>query len=310
MSILLHAPRGMPANWEAPVRAVFANEELLLAMPDDAAAAARVECVIVFGAGEGVLARLPNLKFISTMGMGVDHILKDPGLPPGVPIARVVDPAMIDQMAEYVTLAALRVERASDQYDALQRRGEWQRRFGVSARGAVGLLGMGQVGREAARRLHFLGFPVLGWSRTPFSQDGVTAFHGPEGLKALLPRARTLVCVLPLTAETRDLLDADLFARLPRGAHVVNIGRGEHLVEADLLAALESGHLGGATLDVFRTEPLPAGHPFWTHPQVRVTPHSAGMSFPESSARRVLENLNRVRGGQRPLDEVVRDRGY
>jgi glyoxylate/hydroxypyruvate reductase A len=113
MSILLHAPRGMPATWEAPVRAVFANEDLLLAMPDDPAAAARVECVIVFGAGEGVLARLPNLKFISTMGMGVDHILKDPGLPPSVPIARVVDPAMIDQMAEYVTLAASSVRATS-----------------------------------------------------------------------------------------------------------------------------------------------------------------------------------------------------
>lgn len=310
MSIVLHAPRGLPANWVDPLREVFAAEDLLLALPEDAAALAKVECLIVFGPGEGVMHRLPNLKFVSTMGMGVDHILKDPGLPADVPIARVVDASMTDQMAEYVTLAALRVERESDRYDELQRQGEWQRRHAVTARGAVAILGMGQVGKEAARRLSFLGFPVLGWSRTPFTQDGVEPFHGPEGLKALLPRTRTLVCILPLTAQTRDLLDANLFAQLPRGAHVVNIGRGEQLVEEDLQAALDSGHLGGATLDVFRTEPLPAGHPFWTHPKVRVTPHSAGMSFPRNAAGRVLENLNRVRAGQRPLDEVARERGY
>ena len=308
MAILIATARPLPDGWLPALEQALASEAV--SVWPDTAGLAEIDCVVMAGPVPGLLRQMPRVRLIHTLGMGVDHILGDPDLPPGAVVCRVVDEGMTDQMAEYVTLAVLRVERESDRFDAHQRKEDWQRRFLVTKRRSVAVLGLGAVGRECARRLHFLGFPVLGWSRSASALEGIETFAGADGLAALLPRADIVVCALPLTEETKDLLNGNFLSQLPRGAHIINVGRGQHVVDNDLLAALDSGHLGGATLDVFRTEPLPPGHPFWRHDKVRVTPHSAGISSPAMAARRILENLARVRAGLTPLDQAFSDRGY
>ncbi|MCX7373003.1 MAG: glyoxylate/hydroxypyruvate reductase A [Alphaproteobacteria bacterium] len=307
--ICLIGGTAVPEAWRAGFAAVLREEGFFTWNADGARDA---ECAIVARPQPGALATLRGLRLVSSVGMGADHILADPDLPAGVAVMRVVTQEMVAQVAEYIVLAVLRVERDSDRFDHLQRDARWERRLVArpGGRRRVGLLGLGAVGAGAARHLVALGFPVSGWSRTARGLSGVTAHAGEEGLARMLAETDILVCALPRTRATEGILDRHCFARLPPGAHVVNVGRGEHLVEADLLAALDAGHVSGATLDVFRSEPLPPGHPFWRHPAIRITPHSAGLSTPEASARRILENLNRLRGGEPLLDAVERGRGY
>jgi len=272
---------------------------------------AEIEFALAWKPERGLLAKFPNLKLIQSLGMGVDHIFLDRDLPAGVPVARLVDPDMVRQMSEYVVFAALRHHRRMDAYDANQRAGRWAS-AGLRDTPEVraGVLGLGAIGSDTARKLSLLGFQVAGWSRTKKSLDGIESFHGSDGLTAFLNRTDILVCLLPLTPETHSLLDAAAFAALPQGAYVINLARGGHVVEADLLAAIERGHLAGATLDVFETEPLPAGHPFWDHPKIHVTPHVAGLTNPRTSAAQVVENIRRVRAGHAPLNLVDAARGY
>jgi glyoxylate/hydroxypyruvate reductase A len=304
MAVLLIAHATFPEAWRTAFTEAFRDEGLFI-WPD-VADPRGVDCAIVARSEPGVLAKLPNLRLISSTGMGVDHIFALPDLPRHVPLARVVTAEMVDQVAEYVTLAVLRVERDSDRFDRLQAEQKWQRRMTGRPGGKlrVGLLGWGVVAREIARRLTSLGFPVAAWGRSGRT-DGRTVIHaGADGLHRLLTDSDILVNALPGTEATRDLLDAEQLGRLPPGAHVVNIGRGEHLVDADLIDLLDRGHLSGATLDVFRAEPLPQHHPFWRHAKVRVTPHSAGMLTAADSAAVILDNLRRVRAGQPPLHRV------
>jgi glyoxylate/hydroxypyruvate reductase A len=307
--ICLIGGAGMPAAWRNTFETLFREEGFFVW---DGHGATAAECAIVARPQTGALGTLRGLRLISSVGMGVDHILADRDLPDGVPVVRVVTDDMVAQVAEYVVLAVLRVERDSDRFDRLQREGRWERRLLArpGGRRRVGFLGLGSIGTSAASHLVALGFPVLGWSRSPRTLPGVFTHTGEEGLAGMLAETDILVCALPRTSETEGILDRTSLARLPRGAHVVNVGRGEHLVEEALLEAIDAGHVSGATLDVFRTEPLPRGHPFWQHPAIRITPHSAGLSTPEASARRILENLNRLRNGEPLLDEVERARGY
>ncbi len=270
-----------------------------------------IDAALVWKPPPGALARFPNLRLVQSLAMGMDHLLADPELPRGVPLARIVDPDMIGQMSEYVLLAVLRHHRRADEYDGFQREGRWTPLpppDTVARR--VGVMGMGEIGGDAARKLAGLGFPVAGWSRTEKSIRGIESFHGAEGLAPFLARSDVLVCLLPLTPETEGVIGARALAALPRGAYVVNCARGAHLVEADLLAALDSGHIAGAALDVFEAEPLPPGHAFWTHPKVRVTPHIAGLTNPRTAAEQVAENLRRVRDGRPILHRVDPARGY
>ncbi len=309
MGICLIGGASVPESWRSTFEAVLRDEGLFLW---DGHGAAEAECAIVARPQPGSLASLRGLRLISSVGMGVDHILGDPGLPAWVPVVRVVTPEMVAQVAEYVLLAVLRVERESDRFDLLQREGRWERRLVARPGGKrrVGLLGLGAIGGSIARHLVALDIPVGGWSRSPRSLPGVRTHAGEDGLAEMLAETDILVCALPRTLETEGILDRRCFARLPRGAHIVNVARGEHLVEEDLLEALDAGQISGATLDVFRTEPLPPGHPFWRHPAIRITPHSAGLSTPDASARRILENLHRLRAGAPLLDAVEQDRGY
>lgn len=273
--------------------------------------AAEIEAALVWNHPPGALARCPNLRAVLSLGAGVNHILDDPALPAHVPVARIVDPSLAAGMAEYASLAVLRYHRNFDVYERLQRERHWKRLpIPVAARRRVGVLGLGEIGMACARAILALGFPVAGWSRTPKSLDGIASHAGPDGLARFLAATDILVCVLPLTAETRGLINRTTLAALPRGAFVINIARGAHVVEADLIAALDSGHIAGATLDVFADEPLPRDHPFWTHPQVTVTPHIAALTNPATAAEGVADNLRRLAEGRPLLHLVDRARGY
>ena len=293
------------------------REELQARMPElevriwpEVGDPAEIELALVWRAPPGELARYPNLKAILSLAAGIEWLVIDPTLPE-VPIARMVDPSLTRTMSEYVLLAVLRHHREFDRFEREQRACSWAYSFPPQAADrSVGIMGLGELGASAARQLVAHGFPVLGWSRTPKAIEGVTSYSGHGELHAFLHRSQVLVCMLPLTAETRGILDAGTFNGLPHGAFVINVARGDHLVEADLLAALDSGHLAGATLDVFRTEPLSVEDPLWRHPKVLITPHVASYSLPSTAAYGVVDNIRRALAGQPLRHQVDRDRGY
>ena len=269
-----------------------------------------IDLALVWRAPPGELARYPNLKAILSLGAGIEGLIADPTVP-AVPIARMVDPSLTRTMSEYVLLAVLRHHREFDRFERAQRERRWAYRFPPqAAERRVGIMGLGELGAAVARTLVRHGFAVAGWSRSAKALAGVTDYVGRSELHAFLHRTEILVCLLPLTAETRGILDAETFAGLPHGACVINVARGAHLVEADLLAALESGHLGGATLDVFHTEPLPPESPLWSHPRVLVTPHVASYCLPATAADGVVDNIRRAQAGQPLRHQVDRSRGY
>lgn len=252
----------------------------------------------------------PNLEMAFSVGAGVDHF-DVRALPPHVPLVRMVEPGLVEAMVEYVTLAVLALHRDLVAYIDQQRRESWKV---IEIRPArerrVGILGLGQLGQPAALRLRDLGFRVSGWSRSGAKLDGVACFAGAANLPAFLGEVDILVCLLPLTESTRGILDATLFAQLPPGAAVVNAGRGGHLIGADLIAALDSGHLSAAILDVAEPEPPPPGHPFWHHPKILLTPHVASVTRVEDAVDFVLDAIQRHRDGRPLLGLVDRGRGY
>jgi glyoxylate/hydroxypyruvate reductase A len=264
-----------------------------------------IDCAVVWAPPHGLLATLPGLKLIISLGAGVDHLLADPALPRRVPIMRLVDPHMVAQMSEYLMLQVLRLHRRDLTYQAQQRERVWREHVQrPAAERRVGILGLGRYGADAAMKLKGLGFDVAGWSRSAKSLDGIRCFAGDAGLAALLKRTDILICLLPLTQETAGILDQRAFALLPRGAAIVNVGRGGHLVEADLLAALDGDQLDAAILDVFGEEPLPEDHPFWRHPRIVMTPHVAAATNPPTAAAIVADAINRMREG-RPIADLV-----
>nr|WP_314073198.1 glyoxylate/hydroxypyruvate reductase A [uncultured Roseococcus sp.] len=298
------------AEWRQHILAHLpAGEELVLAgEPHDPAA---VEVALVANPPHGTLARYPRLGFVQSLWAGVDRMLSDPELPRKLPIARLVDPALTQAMMECALAGVLFLHRQLPAYARQQAEAEWrQLSQPLASQRRVGVLGLGELGSAAARGLSTVGFKVSGWSRSPREVAGVSCLSGAEGFDRLVSEAEILVNLLPLTPQTANVLDAKLFARLPRGAGVVNLARGGHLVEEDLLAALESGQVSHAVLDVFRQEPLPASHAFWQHPRITVLPHVAAYSEPSTASRIALENVARFRSGQ-PLTALVDPgRGY
>jgi glyoxylate/hydroxypyruvate reductase len=253
---------------------------------------------------EGAFAGLPNLKAIFSLGAGVDHLFKDTRLPAGVPIIRVVDPDLTTRMSEYVVMHCLMALRRVRVYDAFQKQRSWTdlRDQPQASDIQVGLLGMGVLGQDSAAKLRALGFRVAGWSRRPKAVDGVTMHHGENGLKTLAGGSDILVAMMPLTPDTAGILNAGLFAHLPKaeaigGPVLINVGRGGLQNEADILAALDAGRLGAAVLDVFQTEPLPADSPFWLHPKVTVTPHNSAISSPPAIAAYVAGQIRNFEQG-------------
>ena len=304
MAVLLSTDPAAMEDWRA---ALLAEEPGLdIRLFPDAGDPAAIEAAVAWTSHDmAELRRYPNLRLIVSMGAGVDHLLRPPGPPSGVPVARLKDARLTRGMAEWVLLNVLRFHRQDLEYRALQAARRWEE-LPAPDTGArrVGILGLGELGGAAADALLTHGFPVMGWSRSPKERPGVEGFHGAAGFDAMLRRSDILVCLLPLTPETRGLLDRRAFELLPRGAYLLNAARGGHVVQDDLLAALDSGRIAGAALDVFEPEPLPPEHRFWTHPRVVMTPHAASITIPASAAPQVVENLRRARDG-RPLINLV-----
>ena len=259
---------------------------------------------------ENIGATFPNVELVFSVGAGVDQF-DFAQLPPNVPLVRMLDTGIKEAMVEYVTLAVLALHRDLLHFLAQQRAQIFEEfQITYADRRRIGVMGLGLLGQAALERLKPFGFPLIGWNRSPRNLPGVTCYAGAEGLPAFLAQTDILICLLPLTTQTTGILNAKLFAQLPRGAQIVNVGRGGHLVTADLIAALDAGQLGGAVLDVVDPEPLPKGHPLWTHPKVLLTPHNASMTRPETAVAFVLDTIARHRRGE-PLPGLVdRTRGY
>jgi len=316
---LLVVIRGAGDNWAPePWRRRFAERlpgRSVLLWPDMPRDTSGITYAAVWKPPQGLLRELPNLKAIFNLGAGVDALMQDATLP-DVPLIRVVTDDLTKRMTEYVTLHVLMHHRRQRELDAAQQRRAWEAKDQWAARALrVGIMGMGELGRDAAEVLLRLGFQVNGWSRSPREVPGVKTFHGTAGLDAFLAVTDILVALMPLTPETRGILARPLFAKLARdgvlGAPVViNAGRGGLQVEADIVSALDDGTLGAVTLDVFETEPLPPESPLWSHPRVTVTPHNAADSDPDAISDYVAGQIRAYEAGQ-PLRNVVdRRQGY
>ncbi|HWA91213.1 MAG TPA: glyoxylate/hydroxypyruvate reductase A [Rhizomicrobium sp.] len=271
-----------------------------------------IDYALSFRPPHGFLKTLPNLKTVFSLGAGVDGFLADPDYPKHVPLVRFVDPQLSTEMAQFVVMHVLVQHRQLHAFEESQREAKWAQRMlpRKTADTRIGILGLGEIGTVAGERLRDLGFPVSGWSRTPKSVRGIESYSGAGELDAFLGVSDFLICLLPLTGETRGILNAATFAKLPEGAYVINVARGGHLIEDDLIAALDSGHLAGATLDVFQTEPLPETSPLWKHPRVTATPHIAAISDPRVAAGFVVDGIARAERGERHVNTVDLDRGY
>jgi len=309
MAILVHLPSFMAP----PI-----TDALRKAAPDipvwtgrENAPADQVEALLAWGLRPGVVPAFRNLRLVCAAAAGVDKLLAAPDLPAAMPVTRVVDPGQQTGIAHYVLATALRHVRALDTYAEQQRRGEWRRHPGRPlSQCRVGVLGMGEIGSAVARTFAAIGYPVAGWSRSGKNLPGVADFTGDDSLPALLAQSDILVCTLPLTPQTHGLLNRRTLSQLPAGAFFINVGRGEHLVEPDLIALLDEGHLAGAALDVFSKEPPEAGDPVWNHPRIEATPHIACDPSYELVAQQCIENLRRARDGRPLLNQVDRAAGY
>lgn len=309
MVLLVNAPTENGSAWRESFLKL--DPSLEVRIWPDVGDPAEVEVAFAWRTQPGDLARYPNLRAVFSLGAGVDGLLSDPAFPRQVPLVRMVDPNLGVLMTEYVLAAVLRHHCELDHYDRLQRAGLWEKRVRPFAGDrVVGIMGMGELGARAATAMLSLGFKVRGWSRRIRTLPGLETFAGDAGLTAFLADTQILVCLLPLTAQTRGILGAETFTRMPRGSCLVNVARGGHVVDAELVAALDAGQLSSATLDVFETEPLPAAHPFWQHPRILVTPHIASVTSLPTAAALVVGNLKQWRAGGTLLNVVDPDRGY
>jgi glyoxylate/hydroxypyruvate reductase A len=302
-----------PEAWLGALRAAFADAgiEADLALFDGRARDARY--AIVWLPPPELFATERNLRAVFNVGAGVERLLPIAALPATLPVFRLVDAGMGPKMAEYVCFFIARITRGLDRFGGPNAVRDWNVDRPRGAPPTVGVLGLGAIGAQIAQAASRFGYRVIGWSRTGRHIEGVECFDGADALAPFLAQTSILVNCLPLTDETRDLLDARHLAQLPRGAHLINIGRGHTIVDADLIAALDSGQLAGAVLDVFRTEPLPSEHPFWHHPRITVTPHLSGPTQREPAALQIADAIRRLEAGAPPeslAGFVDRARGY
>lgn len=269
-----------------------------------------IEYLIAWQVPPGCLAELPRLKVLFSSGAGIDHI-EFSAVPAHIPVVRMVEPGIVAGMVEYVTLAVLALHRDFFDYGAAKAARQWTPlEVPPASTRTIAVMGMGVLGRAVLQRLSTYSFRLRGWNRSPRHMDGVESFAGADQLQRFLEGSDVLVCLLPLTPDTAGVLNRELFSSLPAGAAVINVARGRHLVNADLLEALDSGRLSRAILDVTDPEPLPPEHPFWTHPRIFLTPHVASMTQPETAAPILLANIRRHQRGEPLRDVVDRSRGY
>lgn len=272
---------------------------------------ADVDYVLAWNPPAGLFPTLTHLRIIFSLGAGVDSLLNNLEIPPDIPLVRMVDPSLATGMAEFVLAQVLHYHRAMPEIEANQRARLWKPLpQPLAADRRIGILGYGQLGAYCAKCLAGLGFDVSIWSRDQKIVEGLTCFAGPGQLPNFFARSDIFVCLLPLTPETAGILDAHAFAAMPRGSFVINVARGGHLVEQDLLQALDTGQIAGATLDVFAVEPLPVDHPFWAHERIKVVPHMSALTQPGTAAPVIAENIRRHELGESLLHQVNRAKGY
>ncbi|TYQ05784.1 UNVERIFIED_ORG: glyoxylate/hydroxypyruvate reductase A [Zoogloea ramigera] len=310
MRILLHRADGRTEPWlkdfskylpEAEFEIWHAGEK---SQPCDYA--------VVWSPPEAMLPELAQVKAIFNTGAGVDALLRfGDAIPREIPIIRLGDAGMGLQMAEYVTHAVLRYFRRFDDYERQARAGIWAALPPYNREDfAIGVLGLGALGMRVIEALAPFGFPLRGWSRTEKRIDGVQCYQGLDGLDTFLRGSRVLVCMLPLTPETNNLIDRSNLGKLPAGAYVINVARGAHIAEPELLSLIKSGHIAAATLDVFRNEPLPAQHPFWQEPRITITPHISALTLRRESVQQIADKIRSFESGQPVADIVDRNLGY
>jgi glyoxylate/hydroxypyruvate reductase A len=269
------------------------------------------DVAVVWRPPAALFKRERELRVVFNLGAGVDALLNLPDLPDDVMLVRLEDAGMAAQMAEYVAHYVVRASRSFDEYEALQKAGRWQPLLEIDRRQwPIGVMGLGVLGTSVARAMAGLDYPVAGWSRSGRRLEGVRTYAGLDALPAFLARTRVLVNLLPLTPDTEGILCRETLSQLLPDSHLINLGRGAHLVEEDLLPLIDSGHMAGAMLDVFRVEPLPAGHPFWTHPRVKITPHVAAITLRRETIEQIGTKILAIMRGETISGIVTRERGY
>ena len=306
MSLAIISPGRDPKVWIDAL--TFYNPEISVQVYPQIDRPEEVEMVLLWQHPAGFLSTLPNLKLISSLGAGVDHILSDPTLPADIPIVRIVDEKLTWSMTNYVVMGVLNFHRQITRYQADQTRKVWDMsKPEIPVK--IGVMGVGALGGDVLDKLSFMGFPVFGFG---FSEktDFPYPYFSREKLQDFLNEINVLVCLLPLTPETEDILDLELFKKCKPGTYLINVARGKHLVEEDLIPALDRGDLSGALLDVYRTEPLPQDHPFWEEKRILLTPHIASVTNPLAAAPQITDNLKRLKANQPLLNIVNRKKGY
>ena len=308
-AVLFHSQNDSPADWEAGLSKFI--PDLDFRVWPDIGDPLEIEFALIWALPPGSLKQMRNLRCICSLGQGVDHIFNDPDIPTNAKIMRLVDPWMAQAMSEWVLLNVLRFHRQGIEYEAFER----ERKSHVlpppeTSECKVGVLGLGELGSDAAKKISSLGFNVAGWSRNPKDIENVKSFFGGDQLERFLNRTDILCCLLPLTPETSGILNNQTLYQLIRGAYIINAGRGAHIVDEALLEAIGSGQIAGAALDVFHEEPLPERHPYWDHPKVRVWPHVSAQSNAGSAASQVADAINKVFNGKDPNNLINRINQY
>ncbi len=293
-------------------RDIFAKDapDIGFSEPADAPDKATVRYLAAWNPQADLFAQLPALEVLFSIGAGVDQF-NMAAVPDHIRVVRMIEPGIIAGMVEYATMAALAMHRNLIDYGQAQREGRWAPiKLVPASERRIGIMGLGSLGQAVLRSLSNFGFALSGWSRSAHSIETVDCYAGADSLHTFLASCDILICLLPLTDETRGILSHETLSRLPKGACLINAARGGHLVDEDLIALLDEGHLSGAMLDVTEPEPLPADHPFWTHPRILLTPHVASMTRADSAAQALIANIRRHQSGVSMDGEIARDRGY
>lgn len=306
MSLVLIAPNRDLVTWKTQIQTQL--PELEIFVYPDIPQPEKVKYAILWNHPEGILKTFPNLQWASSLGAGVEHIIGDADLPKTIPITRIVGEQLATGMARYVTKAILNNQQRSIYLLANQQQQKWK--VPVFQEKTIGIMGFGKMAQKTIEVLQCLGYNIVVYSNSPKDSKGIQHFYGKDQLPAFLKKTDVLVCMLPLTPATENMLNAELFAHCKPGTYLINVARGKHVVEDDLLEAITQGQISGACLDVFREEPLPKKHPFWLHSQITVTPHCASLTTPEEAVSQWVENYHRLNKGEELLHQIDVEKGY
>ena len=308
--ILVHCNhRNIGEHWVRVLAAEFSEYEVFLS--SEVKDKEKIEIALCWKAPEKLLYEFPNLKYIQSLGAGVDHIFDNNNDVPNTKIARIVDPQLSEDMYEFILSIVLSDLKRVTEYRDQQKDKLWKElKYKGIKDVSLGILGLGEIGGHVATKMSILGFKTMGWSRSEKSIPGVDCFAGSEALEVMLSQSDYLINILPLTSETRGFINSNILAKLKEGAYVINVGRGPHVVDDDLLEAIDKDHIKGAALDVFHQEPLGIDHPFWNHPQILLTPHIASITNIKTAQKQVFDNIRLFKSKGEVNNEVFGDRQY